>query len=39
MLADALAAKSQDAHVASLTGFIENFGDVMSVEEMKARIG
>jgi ureidoacrylate peracid hydrolase len=38
MLADALAAKSQEAHVAALSGFLDNFGDVMSVEEMAARL-
>ncbi|MBX6319024.1 isochorismatase family cysteine hydrolase [Pigmentiphaga sp.] len=38
MLADALAAKQQSAHIAALSGFIENFGDVMLVEEMAARL-
>jgi nicotinamidase-related amidase len=38
MLADANAAKSQDAHVAALSGFLETFGDVMSVEEMIERL-
>ncbi|MEK7943505.1 cysteine hydrolase [Pigmentiphaga sp. YJ18] len=38
MLADALAGKLASAHVAALSGFIENFGDVMRVEEMAARL-
>jgi nicotinamidase-related amidase len=38
MLADANAAKSRDAHVAALAGFLETFGDVMSVEEMIERL-
>ncbi|MCK9507324.1 MAG: cysteine hydrolase [Pigmentiphaga sp.] len=38
MLADALAAKLPAAHVATLSGFIENFGDVMNVSEMAERL-
>jgi nicotinamidase-related amidase len=38
MLADANAAKSQDAHVAALSGFLETFGDVMSVDEVIERL-
>lgn len=38
LLADANAAKSQDAHVAALSGFLETFGDVMSVDEMIERL-
>jgi nicotinamidase-related amidase len=38
LLADANAAKSQEAHVAALTGFLETFGDVMSVDEMIERL-
>lgn len=38
MLADANAAKDQNAHVAALSGFLETFGDVMSVDEMIERL-
>lgn len=38
MLDDALAAKRPEAHVATLSSFIENFGDVMSVDEMTERL-
>ena len=38
MLDDALAAKRPEAHVATLSSFIENFGDVMTVDEMAGRL-
>jgi nicotinamidase-related amidase len=38
MLDDALAAKRPEAHVATLSSFIENFGDVMTVDEMAQRL-